>query len=242
MEKYLYEDLFRLEDTHWWHISKRRTVKTLIFKFCKKSKLKILDMGCGTGKNMKELESFGAVFGIDTSGDAIAYCKTRGLTKVKLGSTYRSGFDAKTFDLITLLDVLEHTDEHKTLAEASRILVSGGEILITVPAFGWLWSRWDDVLHHRRRYNKSMLKEVLVSEGFEVVKISYLYSFLIIPTLLVRSIKSLSPNKSYSSDFKLSSPIINKLMIFVCDLERIVMMAISIPFGTSLVVLAKKIN
>ena len=242
MEKYLYDDLFELEDTHWWHISKRLTVKTLILKFCKKKKLKILDMGCGTGKNLAELGIFGDVFGIDTSRDAIAYCKDRGLSQVRRGSTYRSGFGANAFDLVTLLDVLEHTDEHKTLSEVRRILVPGGEILITVPAFAWLWSKWDDVLHHKRRYSKNMLKEVLVSEGFEVVKISYLYSFLIIPAFLVRSIKSLSSNKSYSSDFKLTSPIINKLMILVCDLERILMMWASIPFGTSLVVLAKKIH
>lgn len=199
-------------------------------------------MGCGTGKNMEEQGIFGDVFGIDTSGDAIAYCKTRGLTEVKLGSTYKSGFGAKTFDLITLLDVLEHTDEHKTLAEASKILGPGGVILITVPAFGWLWSRWDEVLHHRRRYNKKMLEKVLARERFEIVKISYLYSFLILPALLIRFIKMLGTGKSYSSDFKLTLPIINKLMVLLCDFERILMMRFSIPFGTSLVVLAKKIN
>lgn len=241
MEKYLYEDLFKLEDSHWWHISKRRTVKTFILKFCKKKNLKILDMGCGTGKNMEELSVLGNIFGIDTSREAVSYCKTRGLVNAKLGNTYKSGFADSTFDLITLLDVLEHTDERKTLAEVSRILVSGGEILITVPAFSWLWSRWDEVLHHRRRYNKRMLEKVLIKEGFEVVKISYLYSFLIFPAFIIRSIKKLIPGKSYSSDFKLTFPIVNKLMVLACDLERMLMMRASIPFGTSLVVLARKI-
>lgn len=242
MEKYLYEDLFELEDTHWWHISKRRTVKTIISKFGSRGKLKILDTGCGTGKNMEELRVFGNVFGIDTSAHAIAYCKKRGLSQVKLGSAYRTGFGANSFDLITLLDVLEHTDEHKTLAEASRILVTGGEILITVPAFDWLWSRWDEVLHHRRRYDKNMLEEVLAKEGFEVVKISYLYSFLVFPAFLVRRVKTFGSGTTYSSDFKLTLPIINKLMVSLCDFERILMIKFSIPFGTSLVVLARKIT
>ncbi len=198
-------------------------------------------MGCGTGKNMEELSVNGEVFGIDSSSDAISYCKDRGLSQVRLGSTYRSGFGARIFDLITLLDVLEHTDEHKTLAEASKILVPGGEILITVPAFDWLWSRWDEVLHHKRRYSKNMLKEVLAGEGFEIVKISYLYSFLVLPALLVRFIKMLGSEKSYSSDFKLTLPIINKFMVLLCDIERILMIRFSIPFGTSLVALARKI-
>ncbi len=242
MENYLYEDLYKLEDSHWWHISKRRTVRTLISIFNKKRELKILDMGCGTGKNMEELGIFGPVFGIDTSGQAIAYCNARGLKNVKRGSTYKTDFGANTFDFITLLDVLEHTDEHKTFTEINRILIPEGEILITVPAFTWLWSMWDEVLHHKRRYTKQSLEMVLEREGFEVVKISYLYSFLILPALIIRFIKTWSSRKSYSSDFELTLPIINKLMLLVCDLERILMVRFSIPFGTSLVVLAKKIK
>jgi SAM-dependent methyltransferase len=242
MEKYLYDDLFELEDSHWWHISKRRTVRTFISRFCNKKNLKILDMGCGTGKNMEELSAFGDVFGIDSSAEAVAYCRTRGQFGVRKGSTYNSGFSANSFDLITLLDVLEHTDDHKTLTEVKRLLVSGGNVLITVPAFSWLWSRWDEVLHHRRRYNKKMLEVLLEREGFELVKSSYLYSFLVVPAFLIRWIKTLSYNKSYSSDFKLTLPIINKLMVLICDMERTLMMKFSIPFGTSLVVLARKIN
>ena len=199
-------------------------------------------MGCGTGKNMEELSAFGDVFGIDSSAEAVAYCRTRGQFGVRKGSTYNSGFSANSFDLITLLDVLEHTDDHKTLTEVKRLLVSGGNVLITVPAFSWLWSRWDEVLHHRRRYNKKMLEVLLEREGFELVKSSYLYSFLVVPAFLIRWIKTLSYNKSYSSDFKLTLPIINKLMVLICDMERTLMMKFSIPFGTSLVVLARKIN
>ena len=241
MEKYLYEELYELEEIHWWHISKRRTVKTLISKFCKKKKLKILDMGCGAGKNMEELGILGNVFGIDKSFEAIDYCRARGLVNVGQGSTDKSGFGKNTFDLITLLDVLEHTDEHKTFTEAKRILKNNGNILITVPAYGWLWSKWDEVLHHKRRYNKSMIEKLLKNEGFKIIKISYFYSFLIIPVLLIRWVKMLGSNQYYSSDFKLSLPIINKLMVLLCNLERMLMMRFSLPFGTSLVVLARKI-
>lgn len=241
MEKYLYDDLFRLEDVHWWHISKRRTVRNLISKFQNGNKLKILDMGCGTGKNIEELSFFGEVFGIDKSRKAITSCKKRGLLNVRLGNTYKTGFSNNKFNLVTLLDVLEHTDEHKTIKEAGRILVNNGEILITVPTYSWLWSRWDEVLHHKRRYNKNMLKSLLEKEGFQIIKISYLYSFLVAPTFFVRSVKVFVSKKGYSSDFRFNHPIINKLMLLFCDIERFLMLRFSIPFGTSLVVLAKKI-
>src|SRR3989337_2222779 len=124
MKKYLYADLYELEEKHWWHIAKRETCLLLIKK-------------CGV-------------------------------------------------DLVTLLDVLEHTDDVKTLKEAHRILNNRGLLLLTIPAYQWMWSNWDVVLNHRRRYTKRQIEELLKNHGFEVVKCTYLYSFLLLPVFIVR--------------------------------------------------------
>lgn len=244
MEKYLYKDLAKLEDSHWWHVAKREAVGELIkgFKWLNlvrgstSKNLKILDIGCGTGRNVKEFAKFGQVWGIDSSAEAIKYCKEKGLKNIKLGTSDKTGFDNGTFDVVTLLDVLEHTDEDKTLGEIKRVLVKDGLLIVTVPAFSWLWSRWDEVLHHKRRYTKESLEKVLLRNGFKVRKISYMYSFLVLPALVVRFIKSMFSKKNYGSDFEISPPFVNKLLLWLSRGERV--LSYPLPFGTSLICVA----
>lgn len=240
MKKYLYEDLFLLEDKHWWHISKRRIVHKLIEKYNTKENPKILDIGCGTGKNMEDLQNLGSIYGLDSSPEALRFCKKRGLNNLILGSAEKTKLKNNFFDIITILDVLEHTDDKKTLKEVHRILRDDGLIIITVPAFSWLWSNWDIVLHHKRRYTKKNLTGVFKKEGLQIIKISYMYSFLVLPVLIIRALKSLFLKKSYSSDFKLSSPFLNLIMNKITNIESFFIMLTSIPIGTSIIVVAKK--
>ena len=242
MKKYLYQDLFELEEVHWWHIAKRKICLALIKKYVKtRSNFKVLDIGCGTGKNLEEFCKFGKAFGIDTSIDAIRFCREkRGLKNVTLASAQKTGFSYDSFDVVCILDVLEHTDDKKTLKEIHRILKPGGLLLITVPAFNFLWSRWDEVLHHRRRYTRESLSKILHLSNFNVIKISYMYSFLILPLIIIRFIKSFLFKNHYPSDFKISNKILNKVMISVSALESNLIFNGSIPFGTSLVCVAKK--
>lgn len=214
----------------------------LVKRYLKAKSPKILDLGCGAGKNVEVLSQFGETFGLDMSPDALRFCKKRGIKNVKLGTAYKTGFDKSFFGLVTLLDVLEHTDEDQTLTEINRILVKNGLLIINVPAFGWLWSRWDEVLHHKRRYTKKSLEKVLRENGFVPVKSSYMFSFLVVPAYLVRQIKSRLSSKEYASDFGLSSPIENNLLLGIAAIERKFMLNFGLPFGTSLICVAKKVK
>lgn len=256
MERFLYKDLYKQEDKHWWHLAKRAAVVELIRRFFPfdftqgqndrggkgQDRKKILDLGCGTGNNMEVLNQFGENFGVDMSKEAVEFCRKRGLKNARVGSSYKTGFEKSYFDLITLLDVLEHTDDDKTLEEINRILDKNGLLIINVPAFQWLWSRWDEVLHHRRRYTNQSLEKVLKRHGFKVEKISYMFSFLVIPALVLRFIKSSLSKDNYSSDFNYSNGFINKLMLRIAGLERKVMMFVQIPVGTSLICVARKVK
>lgn len=241
MQKYLYEDLYLQEEIHWWHRSKRELV-CQILKGNISKKSNILDIGCGTGKNIESFSRFGKIWGVDSSIDAIKFCKKRGLKNVKKGSIEKIPFRSKSLDAVTALDVLEHVEDSKALKEIHRVLKDYGVLIITVPAFPHLWSRWDEVLHHKRRYTRNSLQRVLNQNGFEVSKISYLYSFLYIPAFLIRKIKELFYKKHYPSDFKLSSNIINLSLYNLSSLERFFAVKINIPFGTSLIAVAKKVN
>ncbi len=240
MERFLYQDLFVLEREHFWHISKRKTVIALLQKYLKISSPKILDYGCGTGENVRALSKIGESFGIDISSDAIEFCKVKGVKNVNLVKDENIPFADKSLAVVTMLDVLEHLDDKKALQEVKRVLEDNGLILITVPAYMWLWSKWDEVLHHKRRYTNASLNSLLKDEGFEILKCSYMFSFLVLPALIVRLIKSLLFKSDYPSDFKLSHPLVNQLMIKVSDTERWFILNTGVAVGTSIICIAKK--
>lgn len=240
MEKYLYKDLNDQEDTHWWHLAKRAAYVACLKKYLKGKKNVLLDLGCGTGRNVEELSKFGKAWGVDIAPEAVKFCHQKGIKNVQVGSAYKTNFSAKNFDVVTLLDVLEHTDDTRALKEISRILKDKGLLVITVPAFSWLWSKWDEVLHHKRRYTKQTLTTILEKNGYTIKKISYLYSFLVLPVLIFRMIKSVFSKDSYSSDFNANSKLTNVVFSQVAGFERSIMMAATIPVGTSLICVAQK--
>jgi ubiquinone/menaquinone biosynthesis C-methylase UbiE len=240
MELYLYQDLYNLEERHWWHLAKRRNVIALIKKYVNTKTLKIADIGCGTGKNVEVLNKFGTTFGIDNSSQAIKFCKQRGIENVKLGTSEESHLSKGSIDLITMLDVLEHVEEDPSLTEAYRILSDKGYIIITVPAFSWLWSKWDEVLHHRKRYTKNALLKVLKKHHFKILKSSYMFSFLVFPSIIVRFIKGKIFKDYYPSDFTLLPPLFNTIFNLVSVIELKILLKWSIPFGTSVICIAQK--
>jgi len=240
MRKNLYEELYLLEEKHWWHLAKRDIGLRLLKKYLPKKNPKILDIGCGTGKNVEALEELGETWGIDVSENAILYCKKRGLKNVKLAKAEATGFKENSFDVIVLFDVLEHVDDVKTIKEISRILKPNGLVLITVPAYLWLWSKWDEVLHHKRRYTKESLTKLFSTKEFKKIHSSYAFSYLLVPAYVIRKIKSVFLKKDYPSDFKLSSTGINSVMLSMAKLEYLITEKGLTPFGTSIIYLAEK--
>lgn len=240
MEKYLYSDLYELEEKHWWHIAKREASLAILGKVLTKNKIKILDIGCGTGKNVEVLGQLGPTSGIDISEEAIRFCKKRNLKNIYLAGVEKTGFRENYFDLVAMFDVLEHVEEKSSLLESARILKESGYLLVTVPAYMWLWSKWDDVLHHKRRYTKSNLMKVLKENGFKVVFTSYLYPHLVIPVFFIRFLKSKLQSHEYESDFKMSSPFLNQVLLFIARIQIKLMQLIPLPFGTSIICLAQK--
>lgn len=241
MRGYLYKDLYALEDLHWWHKTKRKLVIFFLKKHLSGKNNLLLDVGCGTGKNLEAFSGMGSVYGIDSSSEAISFCKKRRLKNIFKATAKEMPFQKESFDAVTALDVLEHTEDSKALNEIHRVLKKKGILIATVPAFSWLWSKWDVVLHHKRRYTNQSLREVLEKNGFCVIKISYAYSFLLLPVLIIRKIKEIISKDNYPSDFKLSNKILNHLLTTLANIEKIFIINFRIPFGTSLIAVAEKL-
>lgn len=239
MRKDLYEDLYQTESNHWWHKAKRSYVVGMIERYVDKNQKTILDVGCGTGKNMEELSALGAVYGIDSSEEALLFCKKRGLKNIQKGFIEKIPFEKNSFDVVCALDVLEHVEDMEAVSEIYRVLKNKGILIFTVPAFSWLWSKWDEILGHKRRYSLKMLHKLFPNDKWVIKKQTFIHTFLVLPTYFIRLIKSKS-NKQYSSDFQLMNPSLNLILGFLSHLEQMAVKRYDMPFGTSLLCAIQK--
>jgi SAM-dependent methyltransferase len=181
METDYFERLYGLEEVHWWHATRRRMVLDQIrLAYRVASGLRVLDVGCGTGRMLTELGRLGEATGIDLSDEALRFCRERGHDRVLKADLGRLPFPDASFDVVTALDVLEHVDDHVgALRECRRILAPGGRMFIFVPAHRWLWSLQDEVSHHVRRYDARMLRTALVDGGLTIERLTYVNAFLL---------------------------------------------------------------
>lgn len=244
MRSDLYEEMYRLEKDYWWHVSKRETVCYLLERYLSERGGIILDVGCGTGRILEELSSFGTATGVDSSPEALSFCKRRGLTRIEIGEADKLPFPDGSVSALTALDLLEHSiDDQKVAREFYRVLGKNGLIIITVPAYQWLWSYWDKELGHQRRYSKKTLSNVIREAGFVIEKISYLNMFILLPIILVRFIKSsFGASVRWKSDFIPVPHFVNWVLVRLHRAERCVLKWSGLPFGLSVVVVARKIE
>lgn len=226
--------MYHQEKTYWWHVAKRKLVCAFI------QGKKVLDVGCGTGAMLSELKSKGfTTFGIDGSAEALKFCRQRGLTSLqKVDFEKPLPFGAGVFDTVLCLDVLEHVEsDDKLLANIQKILHPGGRLILTVPAYQFFWTYWDEMLGHKRRYELSQIRNLVKKAGFKLEKASY-YNCPLTPAFVVRLIRNTQDKKS--SDFVEIPPIVNNFLLFSAAVERFLLRFINMPFGVSILVVAKK--
>lgn len=231
-----------LERYYWWFLGRRRVIEKILSYFFKDAHLQIFDWGCGPGGNFLFLQKFGEVLGADASDEALESCRRQGITNIVKAVRLEEFSDSKKFDLITNFDVLEHLqDDEAFLREARRLLLPGGFILVTVPAYKFLWSELDDAVGHVRRYGRTELKEKFRRQGYEVLKVSYFMTFLSLPMIVYRLFGRLTgrTKKPKFSYVKFPRPI-NWLFTQVVYFEARLLKYINFPFGTSIILLAKK--
>src|SRR5579883_787921 len=149
MDPALYEQHARLEDTHWWFLGRRRLVLAELARHAGTNAGRILDIGCGTGGMLPQYAAFGNACGLDPSEEAQDACRRRGVPFVR-GSGAQLPFADASIDVITALDVIEHVrDDAGLLRELRRVLRPGGVLVLTVPAYQFLWSQHDVFNHHQ---------------------------------------------------------------------------------------------
>jgi SAM-dependent methyltransferase len=239
-----YDLMYRVEDDHWWYTGMRAiSGAVLAGDGADSGTARILDAGCGTGRNAVELGRLGQVTGIDLSPRAIHLCTARGLERLARASVAQLPFAGETFDLVTAFDVLCHAavrDEHATLREFWRVLRPGGRLLVHLPAYGWLTSRHDRAVHNERRYAASKVRTLLEATRFTVVRMTYANT-LLFPLAALRRLAERAPTAGEpSSDLNTSFGRMGALFGRILAMEARLIRHVDLPFGLTLVALARK--
>ena len=186
-----YADLYR---RHWWWRVRERVLLEKIRELLgnRAHHARILDVGCGAGLFFDALEQFGRVEGIESDPIAVAQSgRWRGRIHVGEVETFASG---EPFDIILALDVVEHVPNPAImLRHAARLLASNGWMVITTPAFNWLWTSHDRLNHHVKRYTAREMRTLIRDAGLHPIDTQYLFQSLIVPKLLVRTMEALHP-------------------------------------------------
>lgn len=175
------------------------------------------------------------------SSEALTFCRNRGIERVTMSAIERLPFADGTFDIVTAMDVLEHTDDDlAALAELRRVLKPDGLLLATVPAYGFLWSEHDEALKHRRRYTAHELRNKMSVMGFRIERTSYFITLLFFPILLMRIHQGLFKKSTMpQTSVKLLPNWLNSTLIGILGLERRAFRHVNLPFGVSIVALGR---
>jgi len=241
MKQEMYHYFNLLEETHWWFLARKEIVLKLIQKFQpgkkEASPLHLLDIGCGTGGMLAGLQSLGTVWGIDSNKKAVDYASSKVPQATVIHGSVPQDMPQQQFDIITLLDVLEHIeDDTATLQRLKQALKPGGIAVITIPAYQFLWTSHDDMNEHKRRYTSGELQEKIEKSGLTIKKISYYNTFLFLPIAAIKIFQRLF-SREVKSHFRDTPPpsYLNMPLRIIFSLEKHLLSFLNFPFGVSII-------
>lgn len=238
-----YKFMYEMEKEHWWFVSHRMLFSKLITEL-RFQNPKILDVGAGTGAKLQIFQTVGQATGVEISPKAIEFCGKRGLRNVIQGSAEQLPFPDKSYDLIVYSDILEHLpDPVQALREGGRVLRDSGKIIVTVPAFKFLWSQHDEALCHYRRYEKEELKADFREAGLKIDRIGYLFFtsfFFVAPIRILRRFFIKKGDQIKCDTTTLPPALLNRVLINLFELEIKISLRCGLPFGTTLYAVISK--
>ena len=228
-----YADLYRRH--WWWRVREKILLRKVKQVLTGRPSARILDVGCGAGLFFDMLEPLGHIEGIE-SDDVAVEQSGRWRDRIHVGeiATFKSD---EGYDLILMLDVLEHVEHPAVvLRQAIEWLKPHGAMLITVPAFDWLWTAHDDLNHHVKRYSAAELRGLVRGAGLHVEETRYLFQSLVVPKMFVRVKEALT--MCSASVPRVPHRVLNTTLRTWFQLESAV--AGWLPFGSSILLIAKK--
>ena len=239
MDEQYYPLVHAVEDRHWWFRGRRQVVDALLASAGVAPPLRVLDAGCGTGRNLQGYRRLGPVRGIEPSGSAVDFCHQRGLTEVVQATVESLPFEDGSFDLVFTTDVLEHVDDDvAALQELRRVAAPGALLVATVPAHMWLWTQSDVALQHRRRYSRKQLESSVRGGGWTPQRATYFNLVLLPPIAAARALRR--GQDSTRPELELTPAWLDRLLVLPLSVEAaLIRRGVALPTGVSIGLVAR---
>jgi len=241
MEQRIYQQMQVLEDDHWWFRGRRAVIGAVLGGVAVVPGGRVLDAGCGSGGNLSAYTRFGTVVGVDPEVASLGHALRRGYRGVGAASLPGLPFRNQVFDLVCATDVIEHVaDDVAALRELRRVATSGGHLLITVPAYQWLWSDSDVQLGHHRRYRAHQIARRCRDAGWTVVRTSYFNTALLPPIAAIRWARQRRGSSLAATELEQTGARANRLLRLPMEAEaRLVAAGARLPAGVSITCLCR---
>lgn len=245
MKREYADDYERFEQEHWWFRARRIILRSLLNRLSWPPGPAMLEIGTGSGENLRNIYPADAqLAGVEPDAATAAQARGKGTAPIYVATVedLPPEIPDGSMDAITMFDVLEHTkDDRKSLACVARKLKPGARLVLTVPAYMFLWGQQDIVNLHYRRYTRPMLKAALVESGFEVERCCYFNTLLFPVIALVRFMAKIKPpaQRGSGSDFEYSAGFLNEVMFHFFAFERHLLRFCNLPFGVSVYAVAR---
>jgi SAM-dependent methyltransferase len=232
-----YYRVYAAEQNHWWFSARRRILEAVMTRALPTTGSSLLlEVGTGTGAMGHIFSRFGHFVGLDNNWLALEQARAK-VEHLVGGRVEELPFRPSSMDAVCAYDILEHVeDDRGALRELRRVVKAEGKLLVTVPAFPFLWTEHDEVNHHRRRYTKASLGRALEDSGWRIERLTY-FNTILFPAiagarLMLRQRSSGRPPRS---DFvHRVPPLLNRFLEAAFAVERHVVPLVDLPFGVSL--------
>jgi SAM-dependent methyltransferase len=236
MDRVIYERMAATQQVHWWFAGRRAIVDQLLKSLRLPPESRILEVGCGTGANIAMLRNFGSVAAVEP--DLFARDHVRAAMKIEVAAGSLPDdlpYADRKFDVICLLDVLEHVErDEEALCNLRERLAPKGFLIITVPAYQWLYSSHDVQHHHYRRYTARRLRTLAKAAGLRPVRVGY-YNTVLFPLALIRRIAEKLLELHPVDDSALPGSLLNRFLYRAFSLEAGFIGSWFFPVGLSVV-------
>lgn len=241
MDRATYDRMRELQDTHWWFKGRRRILSGLIGDLALPQPAQVLEVGCGPGGNLGMLKRFGEVTALEPDEASRLYARERMGVRVEGGFLpHDLPFEPAAFDLVCAFDVIEHVEEDAaSVASLSRLLKPGGYFAATVPGQPWMWSRHDELHHHKRRYRMGDYRGLFEAADLKVVKASY-FNTLLFPLIAGIRAAKMATGSTAADDDALPSPALNAALAALFGAELHWLKRAPLPIGVSIVLIARR--
>jgi len=230
-----------VEDRHWWFVARRKVLGSVLRSIGLQQPCRLCEVGAGTGGNLRMLAAFAEVdaFELDDYAREMA-CQRSGVAVQRGALPDHLPNAAGPYNVVCMFDVLEHIErDDAALLSVRSIMSEGGRLVITVPAYQWLWSAHDEQLHHKRRYTSSSLAALIRGSGLQIELLTY-FNTLLFPLGAAGRVLDRIGNRTVLTGNSIPSKPINAALTGIFSSERWLLRVLNFPFGMSLLAVARK--